>query len=128
MDAHKAQHIKDRAQWLAYYARDLARTIGASDPNECDGLQDALDRAQADIDAIQERAARHATPHLEGSGMSENLKIWDSLKKTDPKHTKPFKRAGGFSGTAVAPIYMTQAHDGDVRPRWQRLGHGRAAL
>jgi hypothetical protein len=38
--------------------------------------------------------------------------LWDRLGKTDPKHTKPFKRAGGFSGTAIKPIYsilrMTQ--------------------
>lgn len=38
--------------------------------------------------------------------MSGNLRIWDALAKTDPKHTKPFKRAGGFSGTAVKPIWI----------------------
>lgn len=32
-----------------------------------------------------------------------NTALWDSLGKTDPKHTKPFKRAGGFSGTALKP-------------------------
>ncbi len=31
--------------------------------------------------------------------------LWDRLGKTDPKHTKGFKRAGGFSGTAIKPIY-----------------------
>lgn len=40
--------------------------------------------------------------------MSENLKIWDVLGKTDPKQTKPFKRGGGFTGTAVKPIYTTK--------------------
>lgn len=39
--------------------------------------------------------------------MSDNTKIWDVLARTDPKHTKPFKRAGGFSGTAVKPIYLS---------------------
>lgn len=34
-----------------------------------------------------------------------NLRIWSALEKTNPKHTKPFKRSGGFSGTAVKPIY-----------------------
>ena len=34
-----------------------------------------------------------------------NLAIWDKLGKTDPKHTKPFNRAGGFKGTAVKPVY-----------------------
>ena len=40
--------------------------------------------------------------------MSDNLRHWDALRKTDPKHTKPFQRAGGFRGTAIKPIYMTQ--------------------
>jgi len=31
--------------------------------------------------------------------------LWDRLGKTDPKHTKPFKRSGGFSGTSIKPIY-----------------------
>ncbi len=31
--------------------------------------------------------------------------LWDRLGRTDPKHTKPFKRAGGFGGTAIKPIY-----------------------
>lgn len=37
-----------------------------------------------------------------------NTRIWDALSKTDPKHTKPFKRAGGFQGTAIKPIWMTK--------------------
>jgi hypothetical protein len=31
--------------------------------------------------------------------------LWDRLKTTDPKHTSKFKRAGGFSGTAIKPIW-----------------------
>jgi len=38
--------------------------------------------------------------------MTDNLRIWDVLGKTDPRHTKSFKRAGGFSGTAMRPIWM----------------------
>lgn len=37
--------------------------------------------------------------------MSENLKLWDQLGKTDPAQTKAFTRGGGFKGTAVKPIY-----------------------
>lgn len=37
--------------------------------------------------------------------MAEKTELWDRLGKTDPKHTKGFKRAGGFSGTAIKPIY-----------------------
>lgn len=36
---------------------------------------------------------------------AENTAIWDALAKTDPKHTKGFKRGGGFSGTAVKPMW-----------------------
>jgi len=35
-----------------------------------------------------------------------NTAIWESLSKTDPKHTKGFNRAGGFSGTAVKPQWV----------------------
>lgn len=35
-----------------------------------------------------------------------NTAIWDSLGKTDPANTKSFKRAGGFSGTAVKPMWV----------------------
>lgn len=38
----------------------------------------------------------------------KNLAIWDALSKTDPNHTKGFKRAGGFSGTAIRPIWIIQ--------------------
>lgn len=40
--------------------------------------------------------------------MTDNLDIWNRLGRTDPTHTKGFKRAGGFSGTAVKPIYTDQ--------------------
>lgn len=34
-----------------------------------------------------------------------NLAIWNSLSKSDPAHTKGFKRGGGFTGTALKPIW-----------------------
>lgn len=34
-----------------------------------------------------------------------NTRLWDVLGKTDPSHTKGFKRAGGFSGTAIKPMW-----------------------
>jgi hypothetical protein len=37
--------------------------------------------------------------------MSENTKLWDILGRTDPAHTKKFKRGGGFEGTAIKPIW-----------------------
>tara|TARA_R110000850_G_scaffold165803_2_gene290841 strand:- start:1413 stop:1967 length:555 start_codon:yes stop_codon:yes gene_type:complete len=35
----------------------------------------------------------------------DNLKLWNSVCKTDPKHTKPAK-IGGMSITAIAPQYQ----------------------
>lgn len=37
-----------------------------------------------------------------------NTRLWDKLGKTDPAHTKGFKRAGGFSGTAIKPMWSFQ--------------------
>lgn len=37
--------------------------------------------------------------------MAENTRLWDKLGKTDPANTKSFKRAGGFSGTAIKPMW-----------------------
>lgn len=37
--------------------------------------------------------------------MSNNTALWDKLGKTDPAHTKKFKRAGGFEGTAIKPMF-----------------------
>jgi hypothetical protein len=37
--------------------------------------------------------------------VNEHLSIWNALGKTDPAHTKEFKKGGGFAGTAVRPIY-----------------------
>jgi len=37
--------------------------------------------------------------------MSNNLVIWNQVKTTDPRFTKNFRRAGGFSGTSIDPMY-----------------------
>lgn len=52
---------------------------------------------------------------------NKNLAIWDVLSRTDPKHTKGFKRAGGFTGTAIKPIWIVQmltAHFGPCGVGW----------
>lgn len=38
--------------------------------------------------------------------MTDNLRHWNQLCKTDPRHTKSFQRAGGFKGTATKPIWV----------------------
>jgi hypothetical protein len=35
-----------------------------------------------------------------------NTKLWDAVYRTDPSQTKSFKRTGGFSGTAIKPLYL----------------------
>ncbi len=40
--------------------------------------------------------------------MTDNLRIWAALEKTDPKHTKNFTRGGGFKGTAMKPIWLAK--------------------
>jgi hypothetical protein len=37
-----------------------------------------------------------------------NRRLWDQLCKTDPQATKGFKRAGGFSGTAIKPMWINK--------------------
>jgi hypothetical protein len=51
--------------------------------------------------------ASKSTPAAEPT-VPNNLRIWDVLKKTDPRHTKSFSRGGGFKGTAVKPIWQIE--------------------
>lgn len=37
---------------------------------------------------------------------AENMDLWNKVCKTDPKYTKSFNRAGGFSGTAINATYL----------------------
>lgn len=53
-----------------------------------------------------------------------NLAIWDKLGKTDPEHTKKFKRAGGFGGTAIKPIYTTHKMTEQFGPAGKGWGMG----
>jgi hypothetical protein len=39
---------------------------------------------------------------------SSNTALWNSACKTDPAYTKQFSRAGGFSGTAISPMYLVR--------------------
>lgn len=39
---------------------------------------------------------------------STNLRIWNELGTTDPAHTKSFKRGGGFTGTALKPMWVNK--------------------
>lgn len=55
----------------------------------------------------------------------DNLAIWNALGKTDPKHTKPFSRAGGFKGTALKPIWIVRQLTDQFGPVGQGWGMDR---
>ena len=40
--------------------------------------------------------------------MTDNLALWNKLKRVPTEHLKGFKRQGGFSGTAIKPIWTVQ--------------------
>lgn len=54
-----------------------------------------------------------------------NLEIWNSLSETDPKYTKSFKRAGGFSGTAQNPTYAIKKMTDHFGPCGKGWGIGK---
>lgn len=38
----------------------------------------------------------------------ETLTLWNTLKRTDPRATKPFTRSGGFRGTQIDPAWRLE--------------------
>lgn len=54
-----------------------------------------------------------------------NTVLWEALGKTDPKHTKPFSRAGGFKGTALKPIWIVKRLTEQFGPIGQGWGMGK---
>lgn len=57
--------------------------------------------------------------------MTDKMRIWNVLSKTDPKHTKPFKRAGGFGGTAMKPIWIIKQMTELFGPAGEGWGMGK---
>jgi hypothetical protein len=56
--------------------------------------------------------------------MTENTKLWDILGRTDPKHTKPFTRGGGFKGTALKPMWSYRRLTEEFGPCGEGWGIG----
>lgn len=50
--------------------------------------------------------------------MTDNMKLWNEVCKTDPAHTKSFKGRGGFEATAISPMYMIRK----ATERWGPMG------
>jgi hypothetical protein len=53
----------------------------------------------------------------------ENVRHWIKLCKTDPSHTKPFQKAGGFRGTDISPAYRVQRLTEQFGPCGQGWGY-----
>ncbi|WP_299327579.1 hypothetical protein [Parasphingopyxis sp.] len=56
--------------------------------------------------------------------LDENLMLWDALGKSDPAHTKPFTRPGGFKGTSLKPIWIIKKMTEQFGPCGQGWGIG----
>jgi hypothetical protein len=54
--------------------------------------------------------------------VNTNMAVWEAVFKTDPAHTKGFKRTGGFSGTAIKPLYLIEKATGLWGPMGDRWG------
>src|SRR6476660_7911465 len=53
---------------------------------------------------------------------NQNLELWERLFPTDPSQTKTFRRAGGFSGTAIKPMWMVMRATEEFGPIGQGWG------
>ena len=50
------------------------------------------------------------------SGKESNFSIWDQVKHTNPKYTKPFTKFGGKELTTIDPMYQIQVMTGLFGP------------
>ncbi|WP_404326697.1 hypothetical protein [Aerophototrophica crusticola] len=55
--------------------------------------------------------------------LREHLGLWNRLKRTDPKATKPFQRSGGFRGTQIDPTWRLQQMTEQFGPVGQGWGY-----
>ena len=53
---------------------------------------------------------------------AKNLELWNRLFPTDPSQTKSFRRAGGFSGTAIKPMWCIERATEEFGPIGQGWG------
>ncbi|HYE51540.1 MAG TPA: hypothetical protein VEB20_18215 [Azospirillaceae bacterium] len=63
---------------------------------------------QASSDPTEAKCGPVEAPAAKPASTGENLALWNRLKRTDPKATKPFQRSGGFRGTQIDPTWRLQ--------------------
>jgi hypothetical protein len=66
-------------------------------------------------EAQETQAASAAAP--------DHLRLWNRLKRTDPRATKPFTRSGGFRGTQIDPAWRLQMMTEAFGPVGQGWGY-----
>jgi hypothetical protein len=54
--------------------------------------------------------------------MTNHLELWDKVRRVPQEHLKPFKRTGGFSGTAIKPMWTVQTMTETFGPCGQGWG------
>lgn len=81
--------------------------------------------ARANKENLAEKEKTEAATGTEArsAAASENLRLWNALKRTDPRATKPFMRAGGFRGTQIDPAWRLQAMTEAFGPVGQGWGY-----
>lgn len=81
--------------------------------------------ARANKENLAEKEKTEAATGTEArsAAAAENLRLWNALKRTDPRATKPFMRAGGFRGTQIDPAWRLQAMTEAFGPVGQGWGY-----
>jgi hypothetical protein len=78
--------------------------------------------ASAQQSDVQPQQIRSAEPARPGAAL-DPLRLWNKLKRTDPRATKPFTRSGGFRGTQIDPAWRLQAMTEVFGPVGQGWGY-----
>ena len=69
---------------------------------------DLTDEEKATASAATGASAQEISDALQKALAGDKMALWNVLKRTDPKATKPFQRAGGFRGTQIDPAWRLQ--------------------
>jgi hypothetical protein len=60
-----------------------------------------IDNPALDVDQVRQSV-------IDALNSTDRAALWNVLKRTDPKATKPFQRQGGFRGTQIDPAWRLQ--------------------
>ena len=68
----------------------------------------AESKAEPKVTGAKAHGATEVAAAAGSSPKFDNMHLWNKLKRTDPKATKPFTRSGGFRGTQIDPTWRLQ--------------------